>query len=191
MDSKKEAKVKSSRLMKFYPAVFITILVVVMVSLIAFTNNLTWPKIRVLVDQKTLELLREIFPETSYFVFNEDTGVYTTYDDSEHVVGYAFYGSSKGYRGNIYVLVGLKDRETIKDIIVVSHHEDWQYWVQLRTKNFFDQFINLKIEACYLNEKFFKVEGKEVRNVTGATASCAAVVEAVREAALEKIKYIK
>lgn len=181
---------KSSRLMKFYPAVFITILVVVMVSLIAFTNNLTYSKIRVQVDQETLELLREIFPEASYFVFNKDIGVYTIYDDSGHVVGYAFYGSSEGYRSDIVVLVGLKDRETIKDIIVVSHHEDLLYWRKMVTQNFFDQFINLKIENCYLNERFVKIEGKEVRNVTGATVSCTAVVDAVK-AALEKLKFME
>lgn len=182
---------KSSRLMKFYPAVFITILVVVMVSLIAFTNNLTWPKIRVQVEQKTLELLREIFPETSYFVYNKNIGVYTTYDDSAYVVGYAFYGSSKGYRSDVVVLVGLKDRETIKDIIVVLHYEDWEYWMKLQRQNFFDQFINLKIEDCNLNEKGYEVNFKEVQNVTGATVSCNAVVDAVREAALEKVKFIE
>jgi len=174
--------------MKFYPAVFITILVVVMVSLIAFTNNLTYSKIRVQVDQETLELLREIFPEASYF--NEDIGVYTIYDDSGHVVGYAFYGSSQGYKAGVVVLVGLKDRETIKDIIVVSHHEDWGYWVKLQQQNFFDQFINLKIEDCYLNKKWYKVNNM-VQNVSGATASCEGVVDAVREAALEKLKFIE
>jgi transcriptional regulator of nitric oxide reductase len=74
-------------------------------------------------DQLTLELLQEVFPETSSFNYNEEADIYTIYDMSTNQIGYAFFTS-----GPMVILVGLEDRETIKGIFVVSHEESPKYW---------------------------------------------------------------
>ena len=63
---------------------------------------------------------------------------------------------------------------------MVSQNESWGYW---------DQFIGLKIEDCTLSR--YGEGGGQVDGITGATVSSKAVIDIVREAALEKVKSIR
>ncbi|MDD4873637.1 MAG: FMN-binding protein [Dehalococcoidales bacterium] len=128
-------------------------------------------------DQLTLELLQEVFPETSSFNYNEEADIYTIYDMSTNQIGYAFFTS-----GPMVILVGLEDRETIKGIFVVSHEESPKYWEFIETLNFFDQFNGLKMEDCALTDY-----GGAVDAASGATISSMSVVDIVKEVALTKV----
>jgi len=179
--------VRANLLKKFYPIAFITIAVLITVSLLALTESITRAELESRQDQQTLEMLQEIFPKASFYILEH--GIYFIYDNGRYEIGYAFYAEGRGYGGKMVILVGLEDKETIKGIIVVSHYESWGYWDGLLEHNFFDQLIGLRIEDCAL--KRYGGGGGQVDGITGATVSSKAVVDIVREAALEKVKSIR
>jgi Na+-translocating ferredoxin:NAD+ oxidoreductase RnfG subunit len=157
----------------------------IMLTLLAFTESFTRTALQVRLDQQTLEMLKGIFPKASFYTLKDD--IYFIYDKGRHEIGYAFYAEGWGYGGKMVILVGLEDKETIKGITVVLHWETWGYWAMLVWSNFFDQLNGLKIEDCALNGG----DGGQVNGVTGATVSSMAIVDIVRETALEKVKSIR
>ena len=179
---------KSERLKKLYPILLIILVIVISVSLLVASESITRTALEARQDQETLELLRGIFPEAHFYTYNEDTEIYTLYNNGRNEIGYAFYGSDLGYISNITVLVGLKDKETIRGIITTEQYETWSYWKMLEDNNFFEQFDGLKIEDCALSHP--SGLGGKVDGVSRATYSCRGVVDAVRKAALEKIEYL-
>ena len=111
-------------------------------------------------------------------------------------IGYAFFAEGMSYQGEdniegskysapMIILVGLKDKNTIARIFVTSQSELAQFWKKLVNANYFDQFIDLKIEEAY-----FVRNGGSIDSVTGATLSAASVLDIVREVAIEKAKSI-
>jgi electron transport complex protein RnfG len=158
-----------------------------MLTLLAVTESFTRAEIQSRLDQQTLETLKGIFPKASFYVFEED--IYSIYDNGRREIGYAFYAEGWGYGGKMVILVGLEDKETIKGINVVSNYETPSYWDLVVDSNFFDQFIGLRIEDCYL--KRYGGDDGQVDGITGATLSSQSVVDIVRETALEKVKDIR
>ena len=122
-------------------------------------------------------------------IYDEEAEIYNVYDLSKNQTGYAFLATGSGYSGQIVILIGLEGKETIKGIIIVEHYEyEWNPHGhgpgdRLTEREFIDQFIGLKIDDCYL-----KKGGGQVDGITGASTSSKAVVDIVREAALEKFK---
>jgi Na+-translocating ferredoxin:NAD+ oxidoreductase RnfG subunit len=180
--------VKPSRLKNIYPILLITLVMAISVLLLVTSEGITRALIESRQDQETLELLQVIFPETSFYTYDEGTEIYILYNNSRNEVGYAFYGKGWGFSYGLVVLIGLEDKETIRGIIVTSHHETRSYWYQLEKNNFFEQFNGLKIEDCIL--KHPSGTGGEVDGVTGATSSSRGVTNIVRETSLEKIEYL-
>ncbi|MFZ7104338.1 MAG: FMN-binding protein [Peptococcaceae bacterium] len=140
-------------------------------------------------NKETLSLLQRIFTEADYYSYDTDTEIYTIYNDRRDVTGYSFYGVDKGFRGDIDVLIGLKDKETIFGIVVIQQHEDYSYWFRLVSGNFFEQFNGLKIENCFITG--YGLGYGRVDAASGATVSSWGVVDAVRKTSLDKIKYIQ
>jgi Na+-translocating ferredoxin:NAD+ oxidoreductase RnfG subunit len=188
MGSRRELKVKANRFKIFYPMIFVITVVAIMLTLLAFTEGFTRAALQSHQDQKTLEMLKEIFPKASFYTLEDD--IYIIYNSGRNEIGYAFYAEGWGWVSKIVILVGLEDKETIKGIIVVSQYETPSYWNLLVKSNFFDQLNGLKIEDCKLKHPYIEGLG-QVEGVTGATVSSRAVVDIVREAALEKIESIK
>jgi Na+-translocating ferredoxin:NAD+ oxidoreductase RnfG subunit len=161
--------------------------VAIMLTLLAFTESATRAEIQSRLDQKTLGMIKEIFPKTSFYTLENE--IYIIYNGGNEI-SYAFYAEGIGWAGKMQILVGLEDKETIKGIVVVSQIETPAWWDMLVNNNFFDQFIGLKIEDCALKSKYYGIGG-QVDGVTMATVSSRAIVDIVREAALEKVKSIK
>ena len=179
-----------------YPVISIFVVVLVIASLLALTNSLACTKLEFQQDQQTLEMLIGIFPEAGYYIYDEEAEIYNVYDMSKNQTGYAFYAEGKSYEGEesiegwkvptlIKILVGLKDQETIKDILIISHAEGVIFWDLLIKEDFFQQFVGLKITDAYL-----KGDGGVIDAVTAATLSSTSVLDIVRETALEKFKSI-
>ncbi|MFC1875207.1 FMN-binding protein [Chloroflexota bacterium] len=144
-------------------------------------------------DQQTLEMLIRIFPEAGYYIYDEGAEIYNVYDMSKNQTGYAFYAEGKSYEGEedvegwkvptpIKILIGLKDKETIKDILIISHAEGVIFWDLLIKEDYFQQFVGLKITDAYLKD-----DGGVIDSVTRATLSSTSVLDIVREAALVKV----
>jgi RnfABCDGE-type electron transport complex G subunit len=175
---------------RFYPVAFLFIVLVIIISLISVTKNLSSTPIRFQTNETTLAMLQRVFPEVNYYYDDEEIGVYIIFDSQKHQIGYAFIVIGDGYGGDIRILVGLEvNKEIIRGITVLTHNEvlneGQEYGSRLNFNSFVKQFVGLNINNCFL-----KSSGGEVDAITGATISSKAVVNAVRETALGKVKLI-
>lgn len=170
-------------LKKFFPVILLTIVVAISVSALSFADRLTRPQIEAQQQLKIQNLLTGMFPDMSRYEFKND--IYTIYSDGTKV-GYAFIAIGKGYGGDIDILVGLEDKTTIKGISIVSHLETPGLGNRITESFFTDQFAGVSIDDVAL-----KRDGGEVDAITGSTLSSKAVIKAVSETALEKVRLIE
>ncbi len=177
---------KASPLRRFYPFALVILVVALGFSLVITVQNITRKEIQSHLDQNTIELLQQLFPDVGYYVLNGD--IYTVYSGGGVKVGYAFYGEGSGYGGKMELFIGLMDRDTIQGVIVISHNETEGYWQTLYREDFFSQFEGLPIEDCSL--RLYNGQGGDVDGVSGSTYSSRGVTDGVRQTALEKIKSI-
>jgi RnfABCDGE-type electron transport complex G subunit len=140
-------------------------------------------------EQQTLTLLHKVFSEAGYYYYDDETDIYTIFNNEKDMIGYGFIATGKGYGGTMLILVGLEDKETIKGINVIEHNEilymGEDYRIELNFNNYVQQFVGLNISGCSLVK-----DGGQVDEITGATISSRAVVDAVRELSLRKIDLI-
>lgn len=174
---------KKSALKNAFPIILLTIVVTVCVSLLTYVDKLTREKISAQEDEAVKTLLGEMFPEMSRYEFKDE--IYTIYSDGDQL-GYAFLAIGKGYGGDINILVGLSDETTIKGITIVSQTETPGLGTRIAEPAFTDQFAGLAI-----NEVALSRDGGQIDAITSSTISSSAVVEAVSETAMEKIKQLK
>ena len=175
------------RIKKYYPLVFISILIMIASSLLASIDNMTQAVLKSRQDPGTMSLLTQIFPEASSYTYSTDTEIYTLYDDNRKNIGYAFYGQRGGYQSVITILIGLEDKETIKNILITDQNETIGYFGLVTNSGFLTQFIGLKIENCFISQGY---ASKGIDTVTGATITSSAITYAVRDAAMNKISYL-
>ncbi|UCC90512.1 MAG: RnfABCDGE type electron transport complex subunit G [Dehalococcoidia bacterium] len=169
-------------LKKAFPVILLTIVVAISVNLLSFADRLTRPQIEAQQQLKIQNLLTGMFPDMSRYDFKND--IYTIYSDGAKI-GYAFIAVGKGYGGDIDILVGLEDDTTIKGISIVSHSETPGLGSRITESFFTNQFAGLSIDEVAL-----KRDGGEVDAITGSTISSRAVINAVRETAMEKVKQL-
>ena len=170
-------------LKKGFPVILLTIVVAISVNLLAFADQLTRPQIEAQKQKKIQTLLTGMFPEMSQYEFEDD--IYTIYSDGAKT-GHAFIAVGKGYGGDIDILVGLENKTTIKEISIVSHLETPGLGSRITESFFTDQFAGLNIDRVALEK-----DGGEVDAITTSTISSTAVIDAVRETAMEKVKLIE
>jgi len=175
--------VKANTLRKLSPIMFITLVVLISVTLLAFTESFTSAQLEAQKHQQVIAKLEGIFPEMTDYDPKDD--IYILYANGDKI-GYAFLATGVGYSGDISILVGLEDAETVKGIIIVSHEETPGLGSKITESDFTDQFIGLNI-----NDVNLKDEGGQIDSITGATISSKAVIDAVRETAMEKVKLIE
>jgi Na+-translocating ferredoxin:NAD+ oxidoreductase RnfG subunit len=189
--------VRTDRIKFLYPVVLVALVFAISVSLLVFTDGFTRENLELQKDQQTVEMLKQVFPEASYYDFNQETEIYTVYNSRGNEIGYAFYARGWSYlsegaaaamqvASKIEILVGLEDKGTLSGIYSFSYGGDAYYWEKLIKEDYFNEFIGLKVEDVNLDKY-----GGEVDNVTGATLSCKSVVDIVRITVLSKIKYIE
>ena len=178
---------KNSKIKQIVPILILTLVVFVAVSILSLTNDMTkgaienqkWTKIESVLDQ--------IFP--AYDNYNTHAAcedICVIHDGSDNIIGYAFVASGKGYGGEIEILVGLKDPDTIKGIVIISHSETPGLGSRITEPDFGNQFASVPIGDITLSR-----DGGTIDALTGATISSNAAVNAVREAALEMAEFIK
>jgi electron transport complex protein RnfG len=92
----------------------------------------------------------------------------------------------KGYGGDIDILIGLEDETTIKGITIISQSETPGLGSRIAESSFASKFAGLNIGDVAL-----KQDGGQIDAITGATISSGAVVDAVRTAAMEKVKSLR
>jgi len=171
-----------STLKNAFPIILLTIVVAVCVSLLSYVDSLTREKISAQEDEAVKAMLTEMFPEMSRYEFKDE--IYTVYSDGSKL-GYAFLAIGKGYGGDINILVGLSDETTVKGIKIISQTETPGLGTRINEPFFTDQFVGIDINDIALSR-----DGGKVDAITSSTISSSAVVEAVRNTALEKVKKL-
>jgi electron transport complex protein RnfG len=166
-----------------FPIIILTVVVAICVTALTFTDSITRDKIKAQEEQKIQHMLSAIFPDMSRYTFEDD--IYTIYSDGAEV-GYAFLAVGKGYGGEISILVGLKDENTIKGITIISQTETPGLGSRIAESSFTDRFAGLNIADVALRQ-----EGGQIDAITGSTISSRAVIDAVRTTAMEKVKLLK
>ena len=169
--------------MGVFPIIFITIVALISVALVTATDSITKDKIEEQEGQQIQSMLEEMFPSMSEYTFEDD--IYTIYSDGTEI-GYAFLAVGKGYGGNIDILIGLEDETTIKAITIISQSETPGLGSRIAESSFANTFAGANIDDVAL-----KKDGGQIDAITGATISSGAVVDAVRTAAMEKVKSLK
>lgn len=120
--------------------------------------------------------LKQALPEADHFTLGSG-GNYSAWKDSqeEELIGYVAVGSGHGYGGDLRLAVALSPEGSMIGLAVVDHKETVAFFGRvlrrgvlddLKRKNFSDPFIL----------------GQDVDNVTGATYSVRAIVDAARKA---------
>lgn len=173
-------------LRKSMPVMFLTLVVLISVTLLIFTESFTAPVVEKRLRQQLVDQMVDIFPDINDFDYNEEIDIYTLYNDSGESIGYAFLASGSGYGGDISILVGLEDAQTVKGIIILSHIETPDLGSRITEPSFLDQFIGLNINDVALTQ-----DGGQIDGLTSATISSKAVVNAVKETAMEKIAQLE
>lgn len=163
-------KLKSKRL---YPIVFLTIVVLISVSLLLYINSFTSTVVEAQNRTRIKTVLENIFPDLTGFEEEED--LFVIYEGN-NIAGYTFIASGNGYSGIISILVGMNNDYTIKDIAILSQTETPGLGSEITEKSFTDQFIGLGADEIILSG-----DGGNVDAITGATISSKAVTDAVRE----------
>jgi Na+-translocating ferredoxin:NAD+ oxidoreductase RnfG subunit len=175
-----------------YHHVLIAVVIIIVASLsLVIMQNLTREKIETQNDIETVELLQSIFSEADSYVLKSDSGsdIYIVYDKSVNKIGYSFYAKGIGYKDWFNVLVGLENTTTIKGIDIISHNEHqgsgYTEGNKVDFSEFSLQFIDLNIEDCVLSK-----DGGVIDAVTMATLGSRAIVDTIKEEALEKSAII-
>ena len=174
---------KANALKEIFPVIFITLVVFVSVALVSGTDSITKDKIAYQIDQKIQGMLVETFPDMNEYTFTGD--IYTIYSD-DTLVGYAFLATGKGYGGDIDILVGLEDEQTLKGITIVTQSETPGLGSRIIESSFVSEFVGANIDDIFL-----KKDGGQIDAITGASISSEAVVDVVRNTAMEKVKSLK
>ena len=168
---------------KASPIILLTIVVTICVSLLTYVDSITRDKIAAQEDETVKSLLATMFPEMSRYELENE--IYTIYVEDEKL-GYAFIAVGKGYGGDINIMVGLEKDTSIKQISIISQEETPGLGTRIADPPFTDQFIGLDVNDVILSR-----DGGKIDALTSSTISSSAVVEAVRETALEKIKLLE
>jgi|GEM_PF-480623 len=168
---------------RLYPLVFLTIIVLVSVSLVMVISNVTKARILAEKDAAIISQLKAVFTETDDYESKND--YYIAYTDKQ-VIGFAFIATGKGYGGEISIFVGLNTDFTIKDIKILSNTETPGLGTRITEDAFTVQFKGLSSQDISLAK-----DGGKIDAITGATISSKAVTDAVRKELEEKIEIIK
>lgn len=165
------------------PVILLTVVVAICVSLLTYVGSITLPRIEAQEVRKIQGMLSEMFPDMSRYTFEDE--IYTIYSDQVRI-GYAFVAAGKGYGGAINILVGLEDEGTIRGITVIAHGETPGLGAKITESFFTDRFVGVAIDDVALRR-----DGGQIDAITGATISSRAVADAVRTAAIEKLRLLE
>ena len=164
---------------RLYPVILVTLIVLVSAVLLGFTYDITKDKIAEQEVAQVRGLLKEMFPNMTSLTLEND--IYAVLEN-DTTIGYGFVAVGTGYGGEISILVGLENKTTVKGIVIISQNETPGLGTRVAEEPFTSQFAGVAIDDVSF--------GGEIDAITGSTISSTAVVEAVRNAALEKAESL-
>lgn len=175
-------------------------------GLLTVVYNLTRPKILYQQALEEQESLKEVIPQAQTFepVKEADTVIYyKALDKEQHILGYAFKTSKKGYSSDIVTMVGINPKGEIINIKILSQNETPGLGMRVTEviqKNTLWDILFKKVKIGPVPKPWFaeQFSGKKVAaldrsidTITGATISSRAVIDSIKIKAKEIIALIK
>lgn len=173
---------------KIYPALILTIIVLVSSASLTVTNSVTKDKILEIREENIKNMIQNHFSNMDDYEYKDNLNTYYVYKQNS-IVGYAFESSVEGYGGPIEILIAIDDLKvsqddvTIKGISIINHGETPGLGAKITTSSFKDQFDEVSLDQMYLSE-----DGGKIDAISGATISSTSVVEGVRKSTESKLE---
>lgn len=177
------------------PAIVLTIICLVVTAALALVNGTTKPIIDEGIRKAKQEALSKVYTDASGFSeeIKAETLKSQGYQPSERIVaiyeaksadevaGYVVDVATKGYGGNISLLVAVDKNLTIKSTMVMSHTETPGFGSKI-ADGFMDQFLGNAPEGGYQVVKKPKAKDGDIQAITGATITSRAATIGVSDA---------
>ncbi|MGN0569854.1 MAG: RnfABCDGE type electron transport complex subunit G [Candidatus Fimenecus sp.] len=168
------------------PTVSLFLICAVVTLLLAVTNSVTAPKIAELQAETENKTKAEVLPCANEFsdakkvsLNGIDYTYYEGYGEEKTLAGYVFTTVSKGYGGDITVMVGVKADGTVEGIDFLSISETAGLGMNADTEKFKSQFKGKSGEITVVKNS---PADNEIQALTGATITSKAVTKAVNDA---------
>ncbi len=169
------------------PTVTLLVICLVVSALLAGTNALTKGPIAQNELKKSQEAMHSVCPDAVSFEGGKglETEVYKALNESGEVIGCAIPVTSKGYGGDIQIMVGISsvDGGMVTGVEILSHSETPGLGANAVSEDFRNQFTdNPSLHGfSVVKDGTGGSEGK-IDAITGATITSNAVTNAVNEA---------
>lgn len=179
----------------FKPALILMLICLVITAALAVVNGTTKPIIEEGNRQAKQEALSKVYEGASDFSDPMDAetlkskglnpsdrivGVYEVRKDGE-VIGYVADVATRGYGGDISMLVAIDKSLAIKNTIIVSHSETPGFGSKVKD-GFMNQFNGQIPENGYNVVKKAKTKAGDIEAITGATITSRAATNGVSDA---------
>lgn len=169
------------------PTVTLFVICLIVSALLAGTNALTKEPIAQNELKKSQEAMQSVCPDAVSFEGEKGLEIeaYKALNESGEVIGYAIPVSSKGYGGDVSVMVGISsvDGGMVTGVEILSHSETPGLGANATNESFRNQFKdNPSLHGfSVVKDGSGGTEGK-IDAITGATITSNAVKNAVNEA---------
>lgn len=178
----KQSKVKEI----VVPALSLFIICIVVTALLGLTNAVTAPKIEELAVETQEAAKKEVLADAVSFGEAEQTQLdgtaYTYYKGlaaDGSVIGYVVETVSKGYGGDISLMVGVGADGTVQGVSILSINETAGLGMNAENPEFLDQFIG---KSGTIGVQKNGSSDTEIQALTGATITSKAMADGVNQA---------
>lgn len=179
------------------PALILTLICVITTLLLAFTNNLTKDKIAVAEEKAAMDQMKALLPQAEEFtpmaedkktqlldfanVKPEDVLAFNEAKASGQTVGYVLTVQTKGYGGQVPIMVGIdSNTNTINGVAILTNEETPGLGKKVENKAFTDQFKGKAADKAF-TLKEAKGSQQKLDAVTGATISSNSVLNSLNK----------
>ncbi len=180
----------------FKPALVLFLVCAFITGALAYVNGVTKPIIDENARIAEQESLKRVYSDADSFidpvnaeelktkgleVSDRIEKLYTAQKDGQSV-GYVVAVSSRGYGGQIKMLVGIDNDLNIKGISLTSHNETPGLGAKATDNGFIDQFLGEAPDKVFNVVKRVPKDDNEIQAITAATITSKAVTRGVDEA---------
>lgn len=177
----------------FKPAISLCLICLIVTAALAFTNSITMDTIEERAQVDAENSRKEVLADAQ--TFEKIKGVEEISKDKPElqlvreaykglkegsVIGYVFTVVSKGYGGDIEIMVGINLEGTINGVKISKHNETPGLGSKASKDKFRSQLESFRPEQPLKVVKSGKTKQEEIEAISGATITSKAVVKAVQ-----------
>ncbi|NLP46683.1 MAG: RnfABCDGE type electron transport complex subunit G [Epulopiscium sp.] len=136
------------------------------------------------------EAMKAVLPEVETFELIESDDFSAQYGIKEiqigykgtQIIGYVMQVITKGYGGEIEMMVGINQEGIIQGVKIVQHAETAGLGANAKEPSFLNQYVNKSAEQSLWVTKSTPTNDQEVEAITGATITTEAVTSGINNA---------